>query len=86
MLRLAISQREFLAKWKGVLHQVTGVHQWVLGKGYSNKCDHHEIVRDDDAKPWMRRGFEHAAVTNLLNLGYVKNFSIISYVAETEPR
>ena len=58
---------EFVARWKGVLFHVCGVHEWVLGEGASNKCEHNELYFEDDKKPKLiSNGKAHRKLRSVL--------------------
>ncbi|XP_078031471.1 uncharacterized protein LOC144467044 isoform X1 [Epinephelus lanceolatus] len=43
---------EFIELWRGVLHHVTGEHEWALGV-----CQHGPLPQDSD-QAWMKKGSE----------------------------
>ena len=42
---------QFVARWKGILYHVSGKHEWVLGEGVVNKCEHNALYEEDESKP-----------------------------------
>ena len=80
---------DFIAKWRSVFHHVTGQHEWNLGEGGKNVCDHTELTEGGD-KPLIKKGSAvHKALRSvILNLRFLKTipyflryfFSLTLYV------
>ncbi|XP_065103967.1 uncharacterized protein [Paramisgurnus dabryanus] len=60
---------EFFELWSGVLHHVTGEHEWALGA-----CQHGPLPEDRE-KAWLKKGSEsHSRLTELvLDARWLKN-------------
>lgn len=44
------------ARWRGVLHHVTNVHQWALGDGGGPAACEHGPLPDEPDKQWLEAG------------------------------
>ncbi|KAG1952354.1 hypothetical protein F2P79_010275 [Pimephales promelas] len=65
----AETYEEFFELWSGILHHVTGEHEWALGD-----CQHGQLPEDRD-KAWLKKGSEsHSRLTELvLDARWLKN-------------
>ena len=54
------------AKWRGALHHVTNVHEWIFGDNVCEpKCDHEDI--EEHEKQWLEPGGNsHMALTRIM--------------------
>lgn len=68
------SHNEFVAKWKGILHHVTGKHEWFLGEGYSNCCEHDDTATTDDKPILIPNSPPHQAIKKVIwDIKFIKS-------------
>ena len=46
----------FQGRWRGMLHHVTGVHEWVDGYLTNPACEHEPMEEPTDGKQWLEPG------------------------------
>lgn len=73
-VKVTNSYPDFIAKWKGVLHHTCGKHEWILGEGGKNSCDHSELDERSD-KPKLKQGSaSHQSLRRVvLNVRFLKS-------------
>ena len=81
-IKVSDSYLDFVSRWKGILHHVSGKHTWRVGDGGTNSCEHEELLDNGSDKPILTPGSpSHVAIRTIIwkkqflqTIVYVLNF------------